>query len=252
MSKIKFYEQELGKLNSWDNYLLENSGLPGPRANIELAQAVAEIGERDLFLRYLSHTPELAPTGSPEEMLPFCGILGLGRLLAEGDETVLPILKRHANDPRWRIREAVAMALQRWGDADVHGLLMEMTRWGKGSLLERRAAVAALCEPGLLEQQAVALQVLQLLDQVSADIMDVEDRHCDDFIALRKGLGYCWSVAVVAAPEQGMRMMERWIESKDKDIRWVMKQNLGKKRLQRLDPEWVEVLKLILLKVNEC
>ena len=33
---------------------------------------------------------------------------------------------------------------------------------------------------------------------------------------------------------------ERWLVSDDKDIRWIMKQNLGKKRLERLDATWVE------------
>jgi len=41
--------------------------------------------------------------------------------------------------------------------------------------------------------------------------------------------------------------MEHWITSKDKDIRWVMKQNLGKRRLQRLDPGWVAAVALNLV-----
>jgi hypothetical protein len=57
---------------------------------------------------------------------------------------------------------------------------------------------------------------------------------------LRKGLGYCWSVAVAASPEEGKRMMERWFSSDDKDVLWVMKENLRKKRLARMDAEWVE------------
>ena len=38
----------------------------------------------------------------------------------------LQALRPLASDPRWRIREAVAMALQRWGDADMPALLAEM------------------------------------------------------------------------------------------------------------------------------
>jgi len=33
--------------------------------------------------------------------------------------------------------------------------------------------------------------------------------------------------------------MERWFECQDRDVRWVMVQNLKKKRLERVDPEWV-------------
>ena len=61
----------------------------------------------------------------------------------------------------------------------------------------------------------------------------------ESFNALRKSLGYCWSVAVVAHPTMGKPRMEQWIGSGDRDVRWVMKQNLGKKRLTRMDDQWV-------------
>jgi hypothetical protein len=32
--------------------------------------------------------------------------------------------------------------------------------------------------------------------------------------------------------------MERWIASTDKDVRWIMRQNLRKQRLVRIDPDW--------------
>jgi len=34
-------------------------------------------------------------------------------------------------------------------------------------------------------------------------------------------------------------MMERWMRSEDHDVRWVMKQNLAKKRLAAPGPGWV-------------
>mgnify|MGYP003381824632 CR=1 FL=1 len=39
--------------------------------------------------------------------------------MAEGDATLLATLQSCASDPRWRIREAVAMALQRLGDVNM-------------------------------------------------------------------------------------------------------------------------------------
>jgi hypothetical protein len=56
---------------------------------------------------------------------------------------------------------------------------------------------------------------------------------------LRKGLGYCWSVAVVAYPQVGKKMMERWSLIEDRDVRWIIKENLKKKRLARMDEDWV-------------
>jgi len=40
MSKIIEYQETLRKLTDWEEYLLQESGLPGPRGNIELAQSV--------------------------------------------------------------------------------------------------------------------------------------------------------------------------------------------------------------------
>ena len=42
MSKVDDYRLVLRGLTDWDPYLLEQSGLPGPRGNIELGRAAAE------------------------------------------------------------------------------------------------------------------------------------------------------------------------------------------------------------------
>ena len=240
MKKVDAYREALRRISDWDAFLLAESGLPGPRGNLSLAQAVADEGDEELFERYQALDVERAPTNSPQEFLTFCGVLGLGRLLAEGKWEVLRTLRSHASDRRWRLREAVAMALQRLGTVDMDSLLQEMEEWSEGNLLERRAAAAALCEPNLLSRQEHARGVLRVLDQITASIQDVEDRRSDDFKALRKGLGYCWSVAVAALPEEGRAAMKKWFSSQDKDVLWIMKQNLRKKRLVRIDAEWVE------------
>jgi hypothetical protein len=242
MTKNQEYQSILRNLPSWDEYLLQESGLPGPRGNIELAQVVAEEGDLALFQRYLRFTPDLAPVNSPYEFLAFCGVLGLGRLVAEGDWQFLPVLQQAASDPRWRTREAVAMALQRWGDLDISALIEEMQIWCHGSALEQRAAAAAICEPRLLKQHEIAESVFEILDTIMQSISQTENRRREDFIALRKGLGYCWSVAVVAFPDLGMARMEKWIFGQDKDIRWILRENLKKNRLIRMDPAWVTSL----------
>jgi hypothetical protein len=239
MSKVEEYRRTLRELDDWEPFLLKESGLPGPRGNIELGRAVAEEGDEELFQRYLSFDAESAPANSPQEFLAFCGVLGLGRLVSEGRAELLGTLRQWASDPRWRSREAVAMALQRLGQVDMELLLGEMERWSRGGLLERRAAAAGLCEPVLLGQPEQTKRVLAILDVITASIVDEEDRRSDEFKALRKGLGYCWSVAVAALPDAGKQMMEKWFSSDDKDVQWILKENLKKKRLERLDPQWV-------------
>jgi len=244
MSKIDEYREILTTLENWDLFLLRESGLPGKRGNLELAQAVADEGSEELFERYLSFDPGKAPVNSPYEFLAFCGVVGLGRLLSEGKMEILKTLRPYASDPRWRIREGVAMALQRLGRVDMDLLLREMEQWSKGNLLEKRAAAAALCEPKLLHEGKHIERVLQILDEITTSIQSTEDRKSDEFKALRKGLGYCWSVAAVALPDEGKKMMERWFSSNDKDVLWIMKENLRKKRLTRMDAGWVEKWKV--------
>lgn len=240
MTKAESYRKTLRALQDWDSFLLRESGLPGPRGNIELARAVADEGNASYFQHLLTFDPETAPTNTPHEFLAFCGVLGLGRLLAEGQAEVMTTLRRHASDPRWRIREAVAMALQRLGSGHMEPLLRLMADWSTGNLLEKRAAAAALCEPALLSHEPHARRVLRLLDEITASLPDIEGRKIPEFKALRKGLGYCWSVAVAAFPEEGKPLMEKWLASTDRDVLWIMRENLKKKRLLRMDAAWVE------------
>ncbi len=167
-----------------------------------------------------------------------CGVCGLGRLLSEGQTGVLDDLQMLAADPRWRIREAVAMALQRWGDRDMDALLAAMQPWAVDSPLVQRAGAAALCEPRLLQQRTHAAKVLRILDTITSSLALAQNRRTDEYRTLRQGLGYCWSVAVAALPDLGKPLMERWLSDPDPDIRWVVRENLKKNRLLRLDPEW--------------
>jgi hypothetical protein len=62
----------------------------------------------------------------------------------------------------------------------------------------------------------------------------------DAFRALRQALGYAWSVAIVALPDEGKLRFELLLASGDPDVRWVVRENLRKKRLERMDRDWVD------------
>ena len=182
MSSIETYRAALTALPAadWETYLLANANLPGPRGNLELASAAADVGDEAQFRRWAGLGPDVAPENTPGCFLAFCGVVGLGAIMARGSgrgrgpspglpfradaggaTPPLRTLRTLASDPRWRIREAVAMALQRWGDADMAGLLAAMTDWAAGNPLEQRAAAAALCEPRLLRRPEHAAAVLR-------------------------------------------------------------------------------------------
>jgi hypothetical protein len=242
MTKTDEYRAVLRTLTEWEPYLLAHSGLPGPRGNLELAHVVAEKAKEAQLARWRALTPEQAPVNSPEEFLVFCGVLGLGRRLAAADRAALVELRPFAADPRWRTREAVAMALQQWGDADMDGLLAAMRAWAEtGDPWEQRASAAALCEPRLLRDPVHAATVLAILDSITDRFAATPAvaRKSDAFKTLRQGLAYCWSVAVVAHPDAGKPLMEQWLAGSDPDVRWLMRENLKKNRLIKMDAAWV-------------
>jgi hypothetical protein len=84
--------------------------------------------------------------------------------------------------------------------------------------------------------------VLDLLGELTASLVAREDRRAEDVCVLRQALGYCWSVAIAARPDAGWPMLERWAQDDDPDVRWIVRENLGKKRLSRLDPARVAVM----------
>jgi hypothetical protein len=47
-------------------------------------------------------------------------------------------------------------------------------------------------------------------------------------------------VAVAALPIEGKAHMEKWLVKQDKDVQWIMRENLKKNRLIRMDADWVQ------------
>jgi HEAT repeat protein len=226
MTSVVQYREQLRAENDWRAFLLANSRLPGPRSNLELAQAFAEEASPELAREYANIGPDAAPENTPEGFLACCGVIGLGRLAADGDTTAVRTLRARASDPRWRVRESVAMALQRVGDADMDRLLDTAQDWARGNLLERRAAVAAVSEPRLLRRAEVASRVLALLDTITGSVTSTDDRRAEPFRVLRQTMAYCWSVVVAAYPEQGKAAFGRWLSTTDPDVRLILRENL--------------------------
>lgn len=201
--------------------------MPGPRGNIELAQAVADEGDLATFDRMIE---------TDDEYLVVCGVIGFGRLLAEGTD-VLSRLRGHAVDPRWRVREAVAMALQRLGDADLPRLLPTVMSWADDPHpLVRRAAAAAVCEPRLLTTGPAASCAIEVCSRATEGLarLPSEGRRDPGARALRQALGYCWSVAVAADPATGLPRFRALGDNADRDVAWIVRENGKKARLARL------------------
>src|SRR6202011_5837940 len=189
-ARAKAYRVELRSLEDWEPYLRKHSGLPGPRANLELVEAVGDEADADRLWQM---------SASTDEFLALCGTAGLGKVALMEPDTVMTWLKELASDPRWRVREGVAIALQRVGRENMDHLIAEMKTWVADGPYVQRAAAAGLCEPALLKEQGHAVEVMAILDQVTSSLASTQDRRNDGFKVLRQALGYCWSVAAAAA-----------------------------------------------------
>lgn len=246
MTKRSDYKAALESLpaDQWVAYLDNESGLPGPRGNIELAEAFADAADPAL-IRWCAE--------SQDEYLATCGAVGLGRLLADGEVQAAEALRALAADSRWRVREGVAMALQRLGDASMPALWALTEDWADGPLLVLRAVAAGICEPRLLGNPDDAVRALDALDRITVSVqgLDPRSRRAEEFRVLRQGLGYCWSVAIAAAPAEGFDRLERWAASDDKDVRWIVRENLKKARLARADQAAAERVAAVLNRSGE-
>jgi hypothetical protein len=243
-------------------YLASNSNLPGPRGNLELAYAFAEVAEdcsaRDphkmweLASRLVSVSPEEAPVNNPKEFLPFCGAIILGAIGSVYDEFCLrayALLKRLANDPRWRTREGVAMGIQRLVARRGLSAFKELSMWiAKNDWLAMRAVAAGVAEPALLRDKQNAGYALELHKMIFTRIFASGDRKTVEFKTLRKTLGYSLSVVTNAAPKEGFGYIRRIINTDDADVQWVIKENLTKNRLVKNFPKDVDATKELLLR----
>jgi len=240
-----------GKAAALENYLTENSGLPGTRMNLALVNAMADVvGEiitqpdlpeealEDLLDRWAALSAEEAPTNDPREVLPATAVMSYGQAaVSRPDWWEHEITKIHsaASDPRWRMHEMVAAALQRMLDADWDRAFIEISDWLRTEdPLVVRAAATAVGEPSLLNNESRGMNALALQAEAIGWLMRVpaDRRKDDDVRTLRKALGFTLSVAIVAVPDMGLSLLSRLASYTDTDIRWIIRENLKKSRMK--------------------
>jgi len=255
-----------GSLKQLQALLEENSGLPGPRANLELVASFADAVSRmhledwqwDYLLETAATSPTKAPENTPRAYVSVCSLVALGALYGTGlprprRRAALSAIKTAAVDSRWRVREAAAMGLQHIGEADREMLKGIVTDWlPDASALELRAIAAGLAHPPILSDEAFADFCLDTARGILAAIsrMDAKSRKQDSFRVLRQGMGYALSVFVAKRPGEGFTLMRKSAAIHDDDIAWIVRENLKKKRLTDHFPKDVQQVALILEEAN--
>ena len=244
--------------NPITQYIIKNSNLPGKRGNLEMAEAFYEslldlpIEKTNLiwsFLIGLTNISEKeAPKNTPEELLPFCGILGLTSLVICNKELlneVLNTIRKASNDTRWRMREAVGMSLTKLINKYSEIIFPELESWIiKNNWLEFRAVAAGLAEPHILRDKTHSEKALNILKKIFYEFINskITVKSSESFKILKKGLGYCLSVIVQFNPVEGFKFMNKLATYDDKDIRWILKENLKKARLTKNYPKEVAAI----------
>ena len=213
-------------------YLRGESHLPGPRSNLELLWAAAEVIGENTAADWAAR-----PTGEdPTDVFVISvGLVALGRFVADSPRS-MALLRRRAPDDEWRIREAVAMGLQRLGDGRpdlLASIAIELS--ASHDPLVVRAAVAAVAEPRLLRTSDSVDAALAVLDTATRLVAAATDRRAASLRVLRRALGYAWSVVIAADVDRGWPRFVEWSRTDDPDVAWLVRENLKKKRLARLN-----------------
>jgi hypothetical protein len=112
-----------------------------------------------------------------------------------------------------------------------------------GSLLELRAVAAGVAEPVILKNEEIAATALELHKNIFKRVLKLEARKTEDFRVLKKALGYTLSVVVKASPQPGFTYMAQLIDTQDRDVQWIIKENLKKNRLVKYFPEEVATIR---------
>ncbi len=247
-----FLETEDEK-NIYD-YLITYSNLPGRRGNIELGHAFSEIIEEkfkanpelawNMCQDLISYTADDAPTNNPKEFLAFCGTIATGGIGGISDkylEQSFKSINRMANDTRWRVREAVAMGLQKIIVKRGQDTFLKLDEWiAKDNWLKMRAVAAGIAETGLLIDKKLAKQALEQHKKIFKRVDEAKDTKAEDFKALVKGLSYTLSVVVASLPTEGFAYLQELASTDNKVIGRIVKENLKKNRLVKKFPEEVE------------
>ncbi|CAG0942719.1 hypothetical protein BROC_01975 [Candidatus Brocadiaceae bacterium] len=182
--------------------LLENSGLPGPRGNLELLHSFTKNATANEINECLTfYKDDLI--NSPEEFVVMCGVVGLCIQNKNDIKGILRKIRSYASHNSWRIRESVAIGIQEIAEKNMSEIILNLKKWMDGNDFEKRAIVAALCEPKLLKEKSEIIEILEILHKITIGFEKINGKLSDSQNSLRKTLGYGWSVAIVSLPNEG-------------------------------------------------
>ncbi|MGA2449128.1 MAG: hypothetical protein ABTD50_10660 [Polyangiaceae bacterium] len=162
-----------GRRDSLIELLTRGSRLPGPRMNSALADSFAiacrsrGAAAESVAVALASLSVGEAAGATAYEFLPVCGLIALGTRAGTelGARTrLVAVLHSHADDTRYRVRDATVIALSRAGATEGDSLLAGVDGWMEGYFHAATVLHAMSSDPWLSNLGDVTL-VVERLDQ---------------------------------------------------------------------------------------
>ena len=215
-------------------------GLPGPRANAGVVLAfanecVARGAKADaLVTRMATLDVDAAPGASKYEIIPMCGVAALGARAASDATAMRALSTLHdcAEDLRFRVRDGVAEALARIGEARGEPLAHDLASWMDG-YFHAAAVLRAIADPKWLTRIASANVVVERLDEafeLAKNAPRASARY-PGFKSLLEVLGVAPAEAAARFGVPVFEMLARWSATKDPALRELVGRVLASPRL---------------------
>jgi len=234
-------EAVAGKPQSLMDLLARGSRLPGTRANMDLAEAFAQqcrsLGARAdaVALALARLPPDEAPGATAREFLPVCGLLAIGARGAADERArkrMVSELHAHADDLRFRVRDAVVQALARVGTAAGESLVRDVASWMDG-YFHAAAVLRALAEDPWLAALHEAAPVVERLDEAFVLVRDAPRAAArwPGHKALLEALAAAPAPIAARFGVPVFDLLERWAATRDPALQEALAATLDSRRL---------------------
>jgi hypothetical protein len=235
-------EAVAGRAAALEDWLVRGSRLPGLRPNETLVAAFAQAcrargAKADrVALALARQDAERAPGASALEFLPMCGIAAIGARAATDESArseLVAELHAHADDLRFRVRDAVVQALGAVGAVTGSALAADVGPWMDGYFHAAAVLTAMAREPwlGALHDASPVVARLGEAFVLARDAPRAAARYPG-----RKALVEVLAPsAAVLATRFGAPVLDcvgGWAKTKDPELRGVVAEVLDDKRLR--------------------
>ncbi|MCA9585491.1 MAG: hypothetical protein KC657_09045 [Myxococcales bacterium] len=236
-----FTDAVAGKTEGLYASLAFSSRLPGPRPNLDLAEAVALecVAKGASAERLVTAMTTLgaveAPGGSPYEFIPMVGVIAVGALgasLAKFRPRAVALLHDAATDLRYRVRGVVPSALARIGEVEGDALVASTADWTDG-YFHAAALVLALAEERWLAALDDRDEVLARLDEAFS-LAETAPRAAERYPgrkALVEALAEVPVALTVRFGQPVLELLARHSKTKMPELREAIEKTLASKKI---------------------